>query len=126
MSKRIITAKNGPKPIGKYSNAVKSCGLVYTSGQLPIDPSSGEIIKGDIVKATWQVMENVKTILEEAGTNISEVIKITIYLTDLNEFDTVNEVYKEYFVYDPPARSCIQVAALPKNAEIMIEAIAEA
>ncbi|GHV40802.1 RidA family protein [Clostridia bacterium] len=125
MSKRIIRTQNAPAPIGAYSNAVKSCGLVYTSGQLPVDPATGELVT-EFKAATRQSLENIKNILEEAGTNISEVIKVTVYLTDLGNFAAFNEVYNDYFTYEPPARTCVQVAALPKGALIEIDAIAEA
>lgn len=123
MKKEIIYTDNAPKAIGPYSQGVIVGDFVYTSGQIPIDPHTG-VMESDIRLATKQSMENVKAILEEAGTSLENVVKTSIFLKDLNDFDIVNEVYGEYFAENKPARSCVQVAKLPKDAVIEIEAIA--
>lgn len=123
MNKKIVSTNNAPGAIGPYSQGVIVGNLVYTSGQIPINPKTGEL-ETDIRLATKQSMENVKAILEEAGTSINNVIKTTIFLKDLNDFTAVNEVYGSYFVENKPARSCVEVAKLPKDAVIEIEAIA--
>ena len=123
MKKEIINTNNAPGAIGPYSQGIAVGNLVYTSGQIPLNPQSGELIT-DIKEATKQSMENVKAILEEAGTSLDKIIKTTIFLKDLNDFAAVNEVYGTYFNENPPARSCVEVAKLPKDAVIEIEAIA--
>ena len=123
MDKKIISTQKAPGAIGPYSQGVSIGNLVYTSGQIPLNPQSGELIT-DIKEATKQSMENVKAILEEAGTSLDKIIKTTIFLKDLNDFAAVNEVYGTYFNENPPARSCVEVAKLPKDAVIEIEAIA--
>lgn len=123
MKKEIIYTDNAPKAIGPYSQGIIVGDFVYTSGQIPINPHTG-VMESDISLATKQSMENVKAILEEAGTSLENVVKTSIFLKDLNDFDIVNEVYGEYFAENKPARSCVQVAKLPKDAVIEIEAIA--
>jgi len=124
MEKNIINTNNAPAAIGPYSQAVKVGKLLYTSGQLPINAATGEFINDDIKKATTQSLENIKSILEEAGTTIDKVVKTTVFLKDMNDFDHMNEVYAHYFSTNPPARSCVQVAKLPKDAIVEIEVIA--
>lgn len=121
--KKVISTSGAPGAIGPYSQAIKAGNLVYTSGQIPLDPVSGELI-GDIKKATERSLENVKAILEEAGTNMDKVIKTVVFLKDMNDFAAMNEVYGTYFKENAPARSCVQVAKLPKDALVEIEAIA--
>ena len=123
MKKEIICTKNAPGAIGPYSQATKVGNLVYTSGQLPINPETGELVD-DIKKATAQSLDNVKAILEEAGTCMENVFKTLVFLKDLNDFTAVNEVYATYFTSNPPARSCVEVAKLPKDAKIEIEVVA--
>lgn len=123
MKKEIINTNNAPGAIGPYSQGVSLGNLVYTSGQIPLNPKTGELAI-EIKEATKQSMENVKAILEEAGTSLENVIKTTIFLKDLNDFAAVNEVYGTYFNESKPARSCVEVAKLPKDAVIEIEAIA--
>lgn len=123
MKKEIIYTDNAPKAIGPYSQGIIVGDFVYTSGQIPINLHTG-VMESDIRLATKQSMENVKAILEEAGTSLENVVKTSIFLKDLNDFDIVNEVYGEYFAENKPARSCVQVAKLPKDAVIEIEAIA--
>ncbi len=123
--KEIINPKNAPTPIGPYSKAVKCKGFIFVGGQLPIDPKTEKIIDGGIKEQTKQSIENVKTILETSGSSLEKVVKTTVYLKDLNDFNDMNEVYKQFFKKDFPARATVQVARLPKDALIEIEAIAE-
>ncbi len=123
MKKEVISTKNAPGAIGPYSQAIKIGNLVYTSGQLPLNPATGELV-GEVKKATAQALENIKVILEEAGTSLDKVVKTLVFLKDLNDFAAVNEVYATYFTENPPARSCVQVAKLPKDAILEIEVIA--
>lgn len=124
MEKEIISTSNAPGAIGPYSQAVKVGNILYTSGQLPIVPATGELIKYDIKRATTQCLENIKGILDEVGTSFDKVIKTMIFLRDMEDFEAVNEVYAKYFAVKQPARSCVQVSKLPKNAPIEIEVIA--
>ena len=123
MTKEVINTNNAPEAIGPYSQVVIVGDFVYTSGQIPLNPATGELVT-DIKLATKQSMENIKAILEEAGTSLNNVVKTSIFLKDLNDFEAVNEVYGTYFIENKPARSCVQVAKLPKGAVIEIEAIA--
>lgn len=123
MNKEIISTKKAPSSIGPYSQGMIVGDLVFTSGQIPLNPESGELVT-EISKATVQVMANLSAILEAAGSSLEKVIKTTIFLQDLNDFEKVNEIYGDYFKDNLPARSCVQVAKLPKGAIIEIEAIA--
>lgn len=123
MDKVVITTKNAPAAIGPYSQGIKAGNLIFTSGQLPINPATGELIT-DIKAAARQSLENVKSILEAAGSSMNNAIKITVFLKDMNDFAAVNEVYSEYFTEKMPARSAVQVARLPKDGVIEIEAVA--
>lgn len=123
MNKQVIKTDNAPEAIGPYSQAIMVGDFIYTSGQIPINPKTG-IMETDIKLATKQSIENIKAILEEVGTSLENVIKTTIFLKDLNDFNVVNEVYATYFNENNPARSCVEVARLPKDAVIEIEAIA--
>lgn len=123
MEKKIIHTEKAPKAIGPYSQAQVIGNLVFTSGQIPLVPSTGELIT-EIKAATKQSLENVKAILEEAGTSLDNVVKTVVFIKDMNDFPLVNEVYGEYFSTNLPARSCVEVARLPKDALIEIEAIA--
>ena len=123
MKREVIHTNNAPGAIGPYSQGIIVGDFVYTSGQIPINPATG-VMETDIKLATKQSMENVKAILEAAGTSLENVVKTSIFLKDLNDFAAVNEVYGPYFTENPPARSCVQVAKLPKDAVIEIEAIA--
>ena len=124
MKKEIINTKNAPAAIGPYSQAVKVGNLLFSSGQIPLDPTTGELVNHDIKHATTRVLENIKGILEEAGTSFDNVIKTVIYLKDMNDFVSVNEIYAQYFPKNQPARSTVQVAKLPKGALVEIEVIA--
>ncbi|ERI94764.1 putative endoribonuclease L-PSP [Clostridiales bacterium oral taxon 876 str. F0540] len=123
MDKKIVSTKNAPGAIGPYSQAVKAGNFVYTSGQLPVNPATGELIS-DIKEATAQSLENVKAILEEAGTSLEKVVKTLVFISDMNDFAAMNEVYAKYFTENAPARSCVEVARLPKDAKVEIEVIA--
>ena len=123
MNNEIISTEKAPGAIGPYSQGVKVGELVYTSGQLPIDMTTGELVL-DAKGATKASLDNVKAILEAAGTSMDKIFKTTVFVRDLNDFNDVNEVYATYFEGNPPARSCVQVAKLPKDAVVEIEAIA--
>ena len=125
--KKIIHSEKAPRPIGPYSQAVKSGHFLYTSGQIPIDPQTGVFVAGGIREQTIQVLENLKAVVESAGSNLNEVIKTTVFLADLADFPTVNSIYAEYFGEEnAPARSTVQVAGLPMGARIEIELVAKA
>mgnify|MGYP000436070981 CR=1 FL=1 len=123
MSKVIKTDK-APAAIGPYSQGIDTGVFIFTSGQIPVDPSTGEIVRGGIEEQTAQVLENLKNVLEAGGSSISKVVKTTVFLKDMNSFSAMNEVYKKYFADPYPARSCIEVSRLPKDVLIEIEAIA--
>lgn len=122
--KKIITSKNAPVPIGPYSHAVLSGNTLYVSGQVGKNAASGELILGDIKSETKQVMENVKAILTEAGMDFTHVVKTTIFLTDMNNFASVNEMYGSFFKSGFPARETVQVSKLPLNVNVEISVIA--
>lgn len=122
--KAIINTNNAPAPIGPYSQATLAGGFLFVSGQIPIDPLSGELISSDIKAEATQVMENIKAILIEAGLGFDNIVKTSIFLTDLQNFVQVNEVYGTYFTADFPARETIQVSALPKGVNVEISVIA--
>ncbi|MBZ4688210.1 MAG: putative endoribonuclease [Clostridiales bacterium] len=124
MEPQVFSTQKAPQAIGPYSQAVKVGNMLYVSGQLPINPENGELINEDVELATKQVMENLKAIIEDAGSNLQNVIKTTIFLKDINQFDKVNVIYGQYFSENPPARVCVEVARLPKDANIEIEAVA--
>jgi len=122
--KKIINTADAPVAIGPYSQAILSNGSLYVSGQLPVNPKTGEMVQNDITANTKQVMENISAILKTAGLDFSNVLKTTIFLADMNDFAKVNEVYSSYFSSDFPARETVQVARLPKDAKIEISVIA--
>lgn len=121
--KKIIVTTKAPSAIGPYSQAVEIDGFIYCSGQIPLDPKTGSIVGNDIKEQTKRVMENIKGLLEEVNLTFEHVIKTTIFLTDIEDFQKVNEVYGNYFLNNPPARSCVEVSGLPKGAKIEIECI---
>jgi 2-iminobutanoate/2-iminopropanoate deaminase len=120
----VILTDRGPKPIGPYSQAIRANGFLYLSGQVALDPKTGEMTGVDIRQQTERVLENVKGILEAAGSNLHHVVKTTVFLKDMNEFAAMNEVYGKYFTSPSPARSTVQVSRLPKDAMVEIEVIA--
>ena len=120
----VILTDRGPKPIGPYSQAIRTNGFLYVSGQVALDPRTGEMRGTDVREQTERALENVKGILEAAGSNLHHVVKTTVFLKDMNDFGTMNEVYAGYFTSTPPARSTVQVSRLPKDALVEIEVIA--
>ncbi|CAN2045196.1 enamine/imine deaminase, redox-regulated chaperone [Candidatus Magnetomoraceae bacterium gMMP-1] len=121
---KAISTSSAPEAVGPYSQAVAAGNLIFVSGQIPLDPKTNEFIKGGIAEQTHRILQNIKAILEEAGTDLSHVVKTTVFLKDIQDFSAMNEVYAEYFNEVLPARAAVQVAALPKGAEIEIDAIA--
>jgi 2-iminobutanoate/2-iminopropanoate deaminase len=124
--KQVIATDRGPKAIGPYSQAIKSNGLIFISGQICIDPSTQQLIEGDIAKQTERVMENLKGIVEAAGSSLDKVLKTSVFLSDMGDFAAMNAVYAKYFGEAPPARATVQVARLPRDVKVEIELIAEA
>jgi 2-iminobutanoate/2-iminopropanoate deaminase len=124
--KKIISTNEAPAAIGHYSQAVRSGSFLFCSGQIPLDPKSGQIVAGDITAQTRRVLDNIAAVLRAEGLSFDHVVKTTIFLTNLGDFQTVNEIYGSYFKQNPPARSTVQVAALPKGANVEIEVIAAA
>ena len=126
MAKIIIATKNAPGAIGPYSQGIKANGFVFASGQIGLEPATGELVKGGIEEQSRQALLNVKNVLEAAGSSLDKVVKTTVFLKDISDFATMNAVYSEFFKADCPARSAVQVAALPKNALVEMEVIEEA
>ena len=124
MGKKVIQTEKAPKAIGPYSQAIQAGNFLFLSGQIPLDPTTGELVKGDIRKQTQQVLENIKGVLESQGLGMEDIVKVTIFLKDIGNFNQVNEVYATYFPSSPPARSTVEVAKLPRDADIEIETIA--
>ncbi|MEY2440161.1 MAG: 2-iminobutanoate/2-iminopropanoate deaminase [Verrucomicrobiota bacterium] len=124
--KKIISTSEAPAALGPYSQAVRIGSTVYCAGQIPLDPKSGQIVSGGIEVQTRRVLDNVTAVLKAAGLTFSNIVKTTIFLTDLGDFQKVNEVYGSYFIEQPPARSTVQVSGLPKGANVEIEVIAVA
>jgi len=120
----VIATDAAPKAIGPYSQAIRSAGLLFLAGQIPLDPATMQIVEGDIARQTERVLENVKAILTAAGSSLDRVVKTTVFLKDMNEFATMNEVYGRYFPQNPPARSTVEAARLPRDAKIEIEVVA--
>lgn len=124
MRREPVKTSNAPEALGPYSQAIKVGEFVYTSGQVAIDPATGEFIGGDIAEQTERVLKNVAAVLEAAGSNLDQVVKTLVFLADMNDFAAMNEVYGKFFTGAPPARSTVQAARLPKDARIEIEAVA--
>lgn len=124
MDKRVINTKLAPAAIGPYSQAIRAGQFVFCSGQIPLDPTTGELVSGDVAGQTHRVLLNLKAVLEEAGTSLGRVVKTTVYLRDMNDFQEMNAAYAEYFKESPPARATVQVARLPKNVAVEIDAVA--
>lgn len=125
MTREIVSTQDAPMAIGPYSQAVKQDGFVFVSGQVPIDPADGELITGSIGAQTRRAMENLGTILKSAGAGFDDIVKVTVYLTNMADFAEFNEAYGEYFSSQPPARATVGVAALPKGARVEVECIAK-
>jgi len=124
MPKKQITSSQSPRPIGPYSQGIAASGLLFVSGQIPLDPYTGRLVEGDIEVQTEQVLKNLVAVLQAAQLNAENVVKTTIYLADLADFPKVNAVYGRYFASEPPARATIEVSALPAGARVEIDAIA--
>jgi 2-iminobutanoate/2-iminopropanoate deaminase len=124
MEKKVVNADKAPAAVGPYSHAVKWGNMLFTSGQIPLDPASGQVVEGGIRAQTRQALENLKEVLAAAGAGFGNVVKTTCFLNDMNDFAQFNEVYAEFFKDDPPARSCVAVDRLPKDVLVEVEAIA--
>ncbi|NSW51762.1 MAG: RidA family protein [Anaerolineae bacterium] len=122
--KKVIICDTAPAAIGPYSSGINAGTFIFTAGQLGVDPKSGNLVQGGIKAQTRQALTNLGAILETAGSNLAKVVKVTVFLSDISEFQQMNEVYADFFPVDPPARSAFQVAALPRGAAVEIEAIA--
>lgn len=122
--KKVVYTPRAPKPVGPYSQAICVNGWLFVSGQIPIDPVSGELVTGDFVKQVERVLENLKSIVEAVGGSLKDVVKVTVYLRDLGKAGVFNEVYSRFFGENPPARSLVEVSGIPRGAELEVEAIA--
>jgi 2-iminobutanoate/2-iminopropanoate deaminase len=119
-----VATDRGPKAIGPYSQAIRANGFVFLSGQIPLDPKTQQVVEGDAAVQTERVLENLKAVVEAAGSSIQRVVKTTVFLADMNDFAAMNEVYARYFVTHPPARSTVEVSKLPRNVRVEIDLIA--
>jgi len=124
MEKQIIATESAPKAIGPYSQGIVFGDLIFTSGQLPMDPATGKLIENDIKAATARVIKNIQAILQEAGSSLDKVLKVTVYLKDMGDFAAMNETYAEFFGTNPPARTTFQVARLPMDVAVEIDVVA--
>ena len=122
--RQVVSAPDAPKAMGAYSPAIKAGNLLFVSGQIPVDPSTGNLIQGDIAAQAEQVMRNLTALLRAAGVGFDHVVRTTVYLVDMNDFAAMNEVYSRYIVDPPPARATVQVARLPRDVKIEVDAIA--
>lgn len=122
--KKIVSTEQAPKAIGPYSQAVIHDGMAYLSGQIPLDPATGQLVAGDIAVQTERVLENLKAVLQACGASLESVLKTTVFLKDMADFPKMNEIYGRYFAQNPPARSTVQAARLPRDVDIEIDAIA--
>ena len=122
--RRAISAPDAPKALGAYSPAIEAGNLLFVSGQIPVDPATGDLVQGDITAQTDQVMRNLTALLRAAGVGFEHVVRTTVFLADMNEFSAMNETYRKYIVDPPPARATVQVARLPRDVKIEIDAIA--
>ena len=124
MSREVIQPRAGSKPTSPYSPGIKAGGFIYVSGQVPLDPQTGEMVSGGIEEQTRQTLENIKAVLEAGGSSMDKVVKCTVFLTDISEFSKMNEVYRSFFPQDPPARSTVEVSKLAMDIKVEIEAVA--
>jgi 2-iminobutanoate/2-iminopropanoate deaminase len=121
--KEIIATDKGPKAIGPYSQAIRANGFIFTAGQVAFDPATGQIVDGDVAAQTVRVLENLKAIVEAAGSSLDHAVKATVYLKDMGDFAAMNEVYARYFAKNPPARSTVEAARLPRDVRVEIDLI---
>jgi len=121
--KEIISTDKGPKAIGPYSQAIKANGFIFTAGQIALDPATGQLVEGDVARQTTRVLENLKAIVEAAGSSLDRAVKATVYLKDMGDFAAMNEVYGRYFSQDPPARSTVEAARLPRDVRVEMDLI---
>ena len=126
MKPEVIVSEQAPKAVGAYAQAVRAQGFIFLSGQIPLDPSTGELVQGDVATQTRRVLDNLKAVLEAAGSELAKVVKATIYLIDMSDFAVVNQIYASYFPDAKPARATIAVAALPRGSKVEIDMIAVA
>ena len=124
MMKKVISTAEAPQAIGPYSQAIEAGGFVFVSGQIPLIPATGELVEGSVEVQTARVLENLKAILEAAGSSLENVVKTTVYITNMDDFAKVNGIYGQYFQENPPARVCVEVSKLPKGALVEIDVIA--
>jgi len=122
--REIITAEKGPKAIGPYSQAVKANGFIFTAGQVALDPATGQMAQGGVAAETARVLENLKAVVEAAGSSLGQAVKVTVYLKDMSDFAAMNEVYARYFSTNPPARSTIEAVRLPREARVEMDLVA--
>ena len=122
--REIVKTEGAPAAIGPYSQAVRAGGFVFASGQIPLDPATGQFVEGGVSEQTEQVLRNLRAVLEAAGTGLDRVVKTTVFLADMDDFAAMNEVYGRYFAEDPPARATVQAARLPRDARVEIEVVA--
>ena len=125
MSKSVVSTQQAPQAIGPYSQAIRLGNLLFTAGQIPLDPATGKLVEGDIEQQTERVMQNLAAILEAAGSSLDRVVKTTCFLSNLDEFQRFNQVYGRYFTGNPPARSTVEVSRLPAGARVEVEVVAE-
>jgi 2-iminobutanoate/2-iminopropanoate deaminase len=121
--KEVVATDKGPKAIGPYSQAIKANGFIFTAGQVALDPATGQIVEGDVAKQTVRVLENLKAVVEAAGSSLDRAVKATVYLKDMGDFAAMNEVYGRYFATNPPARSTVEAARLPRDARVEIDLV---
>ena len=124
MDRKVIRSGEAPAPIGPYSQAIEAGGFIFCSGQIPLDPQTGQLVAGDITVQTKRILENFKAVLEAAGSSLENTVKLTVYLTNLGDFEALNKVLGALFTQAPPARAVVQVTALPKNASVEMDLIA--
>jgi len=124
MERKIVSTEKAPKAVGPYSQAVRAGDLIFAAGQAAIDPATGKLVEGDVAAQTRQVLNNLSAVLKAAGSSLAQVVKTTVFLTDMGDFAAMNRIYAEFFPTDPPARSTVEVAELPLGALVEIEAVA--
>ena len=121
--KEVVTTEKGPQAIGPYSQAIKAGGFLYTAGQIPFDPATGQLLAGNVAEQTTRVLENLKAIVEAGGSSLDQAVKATVYLKDMGDFAAMNEVYGRYFAQNPPARSTVEVSRLPRDVRVEIDLV---